>query len=214
MNRLGRLTPALAMLLLTGCVNFDLPGFRNVSPVVYYVLEDAGRPPSSPLPSPHTLILVDTLTANFYDNDGMAFSKESGTRGYYKYARWTERPGKRFTDLLISRLEQEKLFVAVAQTGTNVHGDWLLTTEIVELYHNAVKEPGAVNIVLRAEVTDLNSRTLISRKLIAQSVPVPRYEAGGAHEAFNQAVTLTLNQLADWLKVLSGKSESAIVKPS
>jgi cholesterol transport system auxiliary component len=205
MNCLHRLAPVLLILLLTGCVNLDVPGSKSASTIVYYVLEDAGRPPSAALPSPRTLILVDTRTANFYDNDGMAFSKQAGTRGYYQYARWTERPGKRFADLLVSRLEQEKLFAAIAQTGSNVHGDWLLTTEIVELYHDAVKEPGAVKIVLRAEVTDLNSRTLISRKLIEQSVPVSRYEAGGAHEAFNQAVTLTLNQLADWLKVLPGK---------
>lgn len=205
MNCLHRLAPVLVFLLLTGCVNFDLPGFKSASPIVYYVLEDAGRPLSTTLPSPRTLILVDTLTSNFYDNDGMAFSKQAGTRGYYQYARWTDRPGKRFADLLISRLEQEKLFAAVAQTGTNVHGDWLLTTEIVELYHDAVKEPGAVKFLLRAEVTDLNSRTLISRKLFAQSVPVSRYEAGGAHDAFNQAVTLTLNELADWLKGLSSK---------
>lgn len=205
MIRFGGFT-AIGIVLLSGCVNLDLSGLSSNTPVVYHVLEDAGRIAPAAVPSPKTLILVDTLTGFFYDSDGMAFSKEPGTRGYYKFARWTERPGKRFTDLLITRLEQEKLFAAVAQTGTNVHGDWLLTTDIVELYHDAVKQPGMVKMVLRAEVVDLKSRMLVSRKIFTQTVPAPSYDAGGAYQAFNQAATATLNELADWLKTLSSKN--------
>jgi cholesterol transport system auxiliary component len=205
MRRLGRFAAAGA-LTLAGCVNLELPGIGSSTAVVYYVLEDAGRSDTAATPSPRTLILVDTLAGAFYDNDGMAFSNKSGTRGYYQYARWTERPGKRFTDLLIARLEQEKPFATIAQTGTNVHGDWLLTTDIVELYHDAVKQPGTVKMVLRAEVADLESRTLVSRKLFTQIIPASSYEAEGAYQAFNQAVTAALNELTDWLKTLSPKN--------
>jgi cholesterol transport system auxiliary component len=197
---------AIGALLLSGCVNLDLPGVNSNTPVVYFVLEDAGRTKPAATPSPKTLVLVDTLTGTFYDNDGMAFSNKTGTRGYYQYARWTERPGKRFSDLLIARLEQEKPFATIAQTGTNVHGDWLLTTDIVELYHDAVKQPGTVKMLLRAEVADLESRTLVSRKLFTQIIPASSYEAEGAYQAFNQAVTATLNELTDWLKTLSPKN--------
>lgn len=205
MNKFGGIA-AFGALLLPGCVSLDLPGVNSNTPVVYYVLEDAGRTAPTATPSPKTLVLVDTLTGTFYDNDGMAFSKESGTRGNYQFARWTERPGKRFSDLLINRLDQEKLFAAVAQTGTNVHGDWLLTTEIIEIYHDAAKQPGTVRLVLRAAVTDLQTHTLVSRKLFTQNVAAFSYEAAGAHQAFNQAVTLMLNDMADWLKTLSGKT--------
>jgi cholesterol transport system auxiliary component len=197
---------AIGALLLSGCVNLDLPGVNSNTPVVYYVLEDVGRTAPAATPSPKTLVLVDTQTGTFYDNDGMAFSNKTGTRGYYQYARWTERPGKRFSDLLIARLELEKPFATTAQTGTNVHGDWLLTTDIVELYHDAVKQPGTVKMVLRAEVADLESRKLVSRKLFTQIIPASSYEAEGAYQAFNQAVTATLNELTDWLKTLPPKN--------
>jgi cholesterol transport system auxiliary component len=197
---------AIGALLLSGCVNLDLPGVNSNTPVVYYVLEDAGRTAPAATPSPKTLVLVDTQTGTFYDNDGMAFSNKTGTRGYYQYARWTERPGKRFSDLLIARLELEKPFATIVQTGTNVHGDWLLTTDIVELYHDAVKQPGTVKMVLRAEVADLESRKLVSRKLFTQIIPASSYEAEGAYQAFNQAVTATLNELTDWLKTLPPKN--------
>jgi cholesterol transport system auxiliary component len=193
-------------LALSGCVSLDIPGLKSSTPLTYYVLEDAGRAaPAGATPVARTLILVDTLTGAFYDNEALAFSRQPGTRGYYQYARWTERPGKRISDLLLARLEQEQLFAAVAQPGTNVHGDWLLTSEIVEFYHDATAEPGTIRLVLRAEVTDLKSHTLVSRRLFTQAVPVPRFDAGGAHQAFNQAVTTTLSELADWLRALSAK---------
>jgi cholesterol transport system auxiliary component len=202
MRRLGSFAAA-GTLLLAGCVNLELPGIGSSTAVVYYVLEDAGRSVTAATPSPRTLILVDTLAGAFYDNDGMAFSKEPGTRGNYQFARWTERPGKRFSDLLIDRLDQEKLFAAVAQTGTNIHGDWLLTSEIIEFYHDAQKQPGTARMILRAEVTDLKSHKLVSRRIFKQNVETPSFDAAGAHQAFNKAVTLTLNDMADWLKTLS-----------
>lgn len=196
----------IATVLLTGCVNLDLPGFNDGRPVVNYVLEDAGRTVSPSTPSPRTLILLDTQTGAFYDNDVLAHSMEAGTRGNYQYARWTERPGRRFTELLVNRLDQERLFAAVVQPGTNARGDWLLTADIVEFYHDAREQPGTVKMVMRAEVTDLESRRLLSRRMITQNVPAPSYDAAGAHKAFNRAVTMTLNDLADWLKSLTEKN--------
>jgi ABC-type uncharacterized transport system auxiliary subunit len=58
-------------------------------------------------------------------------------------------------------------------------------------------------MVLRAEVTDLKSHTLVSRRIFTQNVETPSFDAAGAHKAFNKAVTLTLNDMADWLKTLS-----------
>ncbi len=193
------------LLALSGCVNLDLAGEGEAREVVYYVMEDAGRPVPDTAPSRHILLMADTVAGAFYDTDGMAFSGKAGTRGYYRYARWSERSGKRFSDMLLARLEREKIFGAVAQSGSNVRGDWLLTTDILELYHDAMQQPGIVKMELRAEVIDLKTRTLVARRTFVQSVAVSGFNAGGAHKAFNQAATRTLDQLADWLKELANK---------
>jgi ABC-type uncharacterized transport system auxiliary subunit len=52
-------------------------------------------------------------------------------------------------------------------------------------------------------VTDLKSHTLVARRIFTQNVETPSFDAAGAHKAFNKAVTLTLNDMADWLKTLS-----------
>lgn len=188
---------------LSGCLNFGLAGEGDARAIVYYVMEDAGRAPSAASPSPRTLLMTDTSAGAFYDTDGMVFSKEPGTRGYYQFARWSERAGKRFSDLLLTRLEHERIFATVAQTGSNIRGDWLLTTDILELYHDAEQRPGTVKMLLRAEVTDLKTRTLLARKTFAQTIPASSYDAEGAHKAFNEAATRTLDEMADWLKGLA-----------
>lgn len=206
MTKLLNLAWLSLALALSGCVNLGLGGDKDAPVIVYYVMEDGGRAAPAATPSPRTLLMADTAAAAFYDTDGMAFSSQPGTRGHYQFARWSERSGKRFTDLLLSRLEREKIFAAVAQASGNVRGDWLLTTEILDFHHDAVQQPGAAKMELRAEVIDLNTRTLLARRTFAQSVAVPSYDAAGAHKAFNEAATRTLDEMADWLKELSGKS--------
>ncbi len=192
-------------LALSGCVSFGLAGEDDPRAIVYYVMEDAGREAPAGTPSPRILLMADTSAGAFYDTDGMAFSNAQGTRGYYQFARWSERAGKRFTDLLLARLERERIFASVAQSGSTLRGDWLLTTDILEFYHDATQPPGVVRMELRAEVSDLKTRALLARKTFVQTVAVSSFDAAGAHKAFNQAGTRTLDEVADWLKELASK---------
>jgi cholesterol transport system auxiliary component len=202
--RIFLLSPLLA---LTGCVNLGLDAGKDATEIVYYVMEDGARATAAAVtPAARVLVLTDTQAGAFYDTDGMAFSRQPGTRGYYQFARWSERSGKRFSDLLLARLEREKLFAAVAQTSSNVRGDWLLTTEIVEFYHDASQPPGAVKMELRAEVVDLKTRSLVARRMFSQTIASSSFDAAGAHKAFNEASTRTLNEMADWLKGLSARN--------
>lgn len=199
----------LAALALTACVNLGLDGGKDAPDILYYVLEDAGRKTQPPVitvaAKPRVLILADVQAGAFYDNDGMAFSRQAGTRGYYQFARWSDRASKRMTDLVLLRLEQERVFSAVAQTGGNVRADWLLTTEIIEMYHDATQSPGSVRLEVRADVVDMETRALVGRRLFSQNIPAGSYDAQGAYLAFNQATTRTLDELSDWLRGLSAR---------
>lgn len=193
-----RLVIALAALLLAGCVNFAED--RNAPPITHYVLSDAGQRarPAEPA-DPRILLVLDTTTSSFYDVDSMAFSREPGTRSHYQYARWTERPGKRFADLLRARLEAERSFATVVAAGGHVRGDLLLDTELVEFYHDASSAPGRVHVVLRAELVDLRRRTLVGRILLEQRVEAASYDASGAAAAFDVASGRALDDLVAWL---------------
>ena len=192
--------PALS-LLLTGCVNFGEK--TKIPAVVYYVLND---PVSATDPAPlradaKTLLVLDTTTGSFYDTDQLVFSRSAGTRGQYQFARWTERPGKRFADLMRTRLDRQGAW-NVSAAGGYVRGDMLLDTELVEFYHDAASEPGQMCLVLRAELVDLKQRTLLGRRVFEQQVPLTTYDAAGAAQAANLAVSRALDELSAWLATL------------
>lgn len=192
---------AALSLLLTGCVNFGEK--TKIPAVVYYVLNDP-VPATDPAPlraDAQTLLVLDTTTGSFYDTDQLVFSRSTGTRGQYQFARWTERPGKRFADLMRTRLDRQGAW-NVSAAGGYVRGDMLLDTELVEFYHDAASEPGQMRLVLRAELVDLKQRALLGRRVFEQQVPLATYDAAGAAQAANLAVSRVLDELSAWLTTL------------
>lgn len=193
-----------ASTLLSGCLNL---GDASKTPaVVYYVLNDAvpAAPTASAAVSPITagpiLRVLDTTTGNFYDTDQLVFSRSADTRGLYQFARWTERPGKRFADLMRSRLDRQGGWNV--SVGGYVHADWLLDTELIEFYHDAVSEPGQVRLVLRADVIDIKQRKLLGHRVFEQQVPLASYDAAAAAQASSLAVGHMLDDLSVWLASL------------
>jgi len=196
------LSLAVLSLTLTGCVNFGEQA--NAPAVVYYVLNDAT--PAAPAPAAiavaaPTLLVLDTTTGSFYDSDQLIFSRSADTRGQYQFARWTERPGKRFADLMRTRLDRQGVWQVIANGGY-VRGDLLLDTELVEFYHDAASNPGQVRLVLRAELVDMKQRKLLGRRVFEQQAPLASYDAAAAALASSQAVSRALDDLSVWLASL------------
>lgn len=187
----------LGALLLTGCVN--LGDFKDTPAITYYVLEDSGHAERAARADPRTLLVLEPQTATFYDTTNLAFSRAPGTRGQYQFAHWTQRPGMRFGELLRARLDAWGGFASVAGAGSQVRGELLLDTRLVEFYHDAATPPGRVRVVLDAELVDLQTRRLVARKRFAREVAAQSHDAQGAAAAFDSAVALTLDDLTGWL---------------
>lgn len=206
-------------LVLGGCINI---GEKSAGPaVVYYVLSDpaaqdaaparasvpqGGTEATAPAAGPGrddvpVLLVLDTTAGSFYDTEQLVFSRSPGTRGQYQFARWTERPGKRFADLMRARLDRQGAWI-VSDSGGYVRGDLLLDTELVEFYHDAAREPGQVRLLLRAELLDLKQRRALGRRVFEQEVALASYDAKGAAEASSVAVGRALDDLVGWLATL------------
>lgn len=197
----------LTALLLSAC--FSLTG-KDSPAVVNYVLEDkTATTQTATITDPRTLLVLDTTTTGFYDNESMVYSGAPGTRAQYQYARWTERPGKRFSDLLRTRLADQSGFASVLVAGGQARGDLLLDTELTEFYHEAETSPGSVRVALRAELIDLKTRKLLSRKTFERRTPVGSYDAAGAATGFNRATSGILDDVVAWLATLPKPIPSA-----
>ena len=190
-------------LLLTGCVNLGVKS--NTPAVMYYVLTDAAPGDADPLraaaradSAAPTLLVRDTATSGFYNTDHLVFGRSAETRGQYQFARWTERPGKRFADLMRARLDRLGTY-QVAAPGGYVRGDLLLDTELMEFYHDASSEPGRMRMVLRADLVDLRQRRLLGRQVFEQQAALTTFDAAGAAQAANIAASQVLDALTVWL---------------
>lgn len=192
---------------LTGC----LPNPAAVPPQQYFVLSDlakpAGKPPAQG--AGRALLINPTVTSSFYDTQSMAYSRAAGQRSYYQFAGWTERPGRRFSELLLRRLEARGAFGSVAFTTAGIRGDVVLNTRLEELYQETNAGPGRVVVEVTAEMVDYVERTMVARRRFSQSVATGGDNAAAAVNAFNQAVTALLDEISTWVEAAAAARSQA-----
>jgi len=182
---------------LAGCVSF-----QDVPPREYYVLDDLAKTGASRQAAPAgRVLLVNAASASpFYDTQNLVFSRSPGQRAYYQFAGWTERPGRRLSELLMRRLETRGSFKSVAATTAGIKGDFVLSTRLEEFYHDTGANPGSVRVEVSAELVDYAGRTIVAQRRFAQSVPAAGENAQAAVAAFNRAATTLLDEMSAWIE--------------
>jgi cholesterol transport system auxiliary component len=191
---------AAALGLLAGC----LPNPANVPAQQYFVLRDLAKPAPGQRPAQgaggRALLVNPTVTSQFYDTQSLVYSRADGQRAYYQFASWTERPGRRFSELLMRRLEARGAFASIASTTAGVRGDVVVNTRLDELYQDASASPGRVVVEVTAEIVDYTERTVVARRRFSQSAATGGDNAAGAVAAFNQATTSLLDEVSAWVE--------------
>jgi len=180
-----RLPPLLVAALVAGCVSF---GSREADR--YFVLE-ATSPPgvAAHAPSRHDVSVAPTTASSFYDTQSIAYSRAAGTRAYYQFNHWTERPQRAIHAQLASRLQ-----------GDGAKGTLVLHTHLEEIYHDAAAPPGIARIAIRAELVDAQGRRVIARREFTRSSPAASYDADGAVRGFDLALGAVIDDIAAWVE--------------
>ncbi len=191
-----RVVIASAMLAaLAGCVSFG-----SQDPQHYYVLDaNAAKAGTVATPRASTLLIAPTTASSFYETQEIVYSRAPGMRAYYQLHNWTERPARRITELVVMRLERDGSFKSIATAVSGVHGNVLLSTHLTDFYHDAATAPGSVRVTITAELMDPVRRVLLARRTFDQSVPAATYDAPGAVQAFNNAVSAILDDISRWV---------------
>jgi cholesterol transport system auxiliary component len=172
--------------LLAACVAAcALPGPRE--PDRYYVL-DAGIAAGAAPRSGASVVVAPTSVSSFYDTQDIAYSRAPGTRAYYQFNHWTERPQRSIHGQIASRFE-----------GEGPKSGLRLDTRLVEIYHDATQEPGTAHVTVTAELVDPASRTTLARRSFAHSAPAGSYDAPGAVRGFNQALAALIGDIERWV---------------
>lgn len=129
-----------------------------------------------------------TSAASFYDTQDIAYSRMPGTRAYYQFNRWTERPQRAIHAQLASR------FAAAKRTSR-----LRIDTHLDEIYHDAAQPPGTARITLSAQLFDATSRRVVARRIFTTSAPAASYDAPGAVHGFDQALGVLLDEIVAWV---------------
>ncbi|MBX9903698.1 MAG: ABC-type transport auxiliary lipoprotein family protein [Burkholderiales bacterium] len=196
MKPLAAITGSL-LLLLGGCASFGPQEAQR-----HYVIEvPPAQAKTTATPRTTTLLVAPATVSGFYETQDIVYSRAPGMRAYYQFHSWTERPGRRLSELLVMRLERAGSFSTVATVVSGVKGQLVLGTHLAEFYHDAATAPGSVKVTITAELTDPVRRVLLARRSFERSAPAATYDAPGAVQAFNMAVTALLDEIAAWVEV-------------
>jgi ABC-type uncharacterized transport system auxiliary subunit len=195
---------ALAVVLLGGCL-----GGQSAPPIAYYVMTD--RTPVSASASdgasavPRSLAVSAAAGDAFYDVENLVFSREAGSRAYYQFAAWTDRPSRRVAALVERRLESRGRFASVSSITAGVSADLLLNVSVEELYHDLAVKPPVARVQVIGEVVDWKTRTLMGRRSFSASIPVTQDDAKAAVDSINRGLTQILDELVPWVEATAGR---------
>jgi cholesterol transport system auxiliary component len=171
--------------LLSGCVS---SGTREADR--YFILEPARGAALSLAPSTGVEV-APTSVESFYDTQSIVFSRTPGTRAYYQFNHWTERPQGAIHKALVSRLDT---------AGRKSASGLVLRTHLEEIYHDASAQPGTAHITISAQLIDPSRRAVLARRTFSQAVPAASYDAPGAVQGFRQALGALLGDVAAWIE--------------
>lgn len=188
-----------ASLLLAGCA-----GSGPHEPFRYFVLDAPAAPaPAAPASAPAridaTLLVLPTVAAPFYATQEMAYSKAEGVRAYYQFSSWTEPPDGAVTRALIERIDKARVFRTVAIAGAGVRGNFVLATQLLEIYHDASSSPGTAKIVVAAELREPAKHALLARRTFTVAVPAASFDAAGAVQGFRIGLGRIADETTAWL---------------
>lgn len=171
---------------LAGC--YPIGGTREAQR--YFVLDAPAARAAAANPQRAAALAVErTSAASFYDTQDIVYSRSPGTRAYYQFNAWTERPSRRIHELLRERLE-------AGGAGANL----VLRTHLEEIYHDAARPPGVARIVLSAELFDKSRQAIVARRTFSRAAPAASYDAPGAVRGFSAALDALLDDVVAWAR--------------
>jgi cholesterol transport system auxiliary component len=170
----------LCAVLLAGCAS---SGPRESDR--YFILDTSGsQAPGAPV----AVQVAPTTASAFYDTQSIVYSRTPGTRAYYQFNYWTERPQGAIHKALSARL------------GPGGQGELLvLRTHLEEIYHDASAQPGTARIAITAQLVDPSSRAVLAQRVFSRAMPAASFDASGAVHGLRQALGALLDDLAVWV---------------
>ncbi|MEO1766991.1 ABC-type transport auxiliary lipoprotein family protein [Thiobacter aerophilum] len=182
----------LALFALAGCL--PVPRTEEVK---LMTLEADFTPSATQADGPALLVALPRARAG-YDSAGMAYWRAPQELAYFARHRWVDTPPRMLAPLLVQALEASGGFSAVLAAPAVARAGLRLDTEVLRLRQNFSTSPSRVELVLRAQLSNVKTAEPVATRTFAATVPCAADDPVRGAEAANQAVRLVLTELAQW----------------
>lgn len=153
----------------------------------------------------HAVLLVTQPQANgIYNTTQMAYMKIPYQLDYYAKNQWAITPAQMLEDILVRSLQKRRFFAAVITPPTISHYDYVLNTELVDLYFDFMSRPTTLRLAMRAELIRIASSKIIASRYFCVTVPLPMNTPYGGVLAANEAAAALIGQMS-WFVMQSTK---------
>jgi len=145
------------------------------------------------------LVSIPTSAPGF-DKRALVYFNQQYEVKYHEKAQWVDTPARMLLPLLIHKLELTGQFKAVLSASTSpISASLRLDTEIVRLQQEFFTEPSQVNLVLRAQLLDMDAHKVLATRVFEIIENARSEDAEGGMLATNRAVARLLKALTKFV---------------
>ncbi len=129
----------------------------------------------------------------------MAYVEEAYQLQYFTKNQWVDKPADMLLPLMVQTLQNTHRFKAVVGAPFSGASDLRLDTTVLALRQNFMTKPGEEDLVVYARLIRTSTQEVVASQRFAVQAPVPYETPYGGVQAANQAVTLFLQQLTQFV---------------
>lgn len=145
-----------------------------------------------------TLVVLKPDTYPLYNTTQMAYRKYPYQMAYFAKNQWADTPSNMLQQLMVQTLQKTHYFHAVITPSFATHYDYILNTQLIDLFQDFTQHPSVVHMTLRAQLVQTRSGRIIrSKQFSVTSVASQNSPAGGVVAA-NCAAAQMMRKIASF----------------
>ncbi len=164
-----------------------------------YVLEyTPGRVTTESVEGLPVLVITTPRAYGGYDTHRIAYMKQAYGLRYYTRSRWADTPARMLAPLAADAMQATGQFQALYAVPGSITADYRLDTELIRFHQDFTQQPSVVHITMRAKLVDLRESRVVATQQFDIVEPAATADSYGGVVAANKAVSLLLDELAQF----------------
>jgi len=132
-------------------------------------------------------------------SSSICFSYSRLEEGNYQNSTWSTSSSQLLTSIIIRALEHGAVFKSVIDYTSLANTDYLLESEVYDLYHKVRKNLSVSVVSIRFDLIDTSDNRLVKSKKFSYEIPTGTVDAAGYVKATNRALEKLSADLVRWL---------------